>query len=149
MSARYFAATSSFPGGLVVLMRRNPCSQPIAYTSICERVEFTGEDVCAPVPSVVGVPAWGPTGVTKANMSARVTANTTSRAGVRGRAILIFPQIRNFCRGRTDERYYHVYESRSVIGLHPVSQVQSSSPSPGRAAKSADHPEPGLAASKC
>src|ERR1700679_2610257 len=93
MSAIYFADTSSFPGGMVVVMRRNPCCQPIASTSICESVEFTGAEDCAPGPYGGVVVACAPTGVAKANVIASVTANTTSRAGVRGRAILVSPRF--------------------------------------------------------
>src|SRR5580700_10029335 len=46
MSATYFAATSSLPGGLVVLMRIRPSSQPSASSSSLERSDDCGEVVC-------------------------------------------------------------------------------------------------------
>src|ERR1700722_12045819 len=128
MSPRYFAATSSLPGGLVVSMRRNPCSQPIASTSICERVEFTGAEFCDAAPGPYGgvVVDFAPTGAGGIKKKLSITAHTTSRAGVRGRAILGFPQGLKFSRRLSDERYYHVCESRPAAAECPVSQVQSS-----------------------
>src|SRR5271156_1236130 len=53
--ARYFAATNSFPGGLVVLMRIRFCNQPTASTSIWERLEDEAGAACA---AVAWLGAW-------------------------------------------------------------------------------------------
>src|SRR4029077_12430799 len=45
ISAMYFAATSSLPGGLVLLMRIKPSSQPSASLSSLERSDDCGEVV--------------------------------------------------------------------------------------------------------
>src|ERR1700678_297423 len=132
MSARYFAATSSLPGGFVVLMRMNPCSHPIASISICDRLGCAAAGACAPGPYGGAGVDWARAGTTHANIImngktirlANRLAHTDGRAGTRERAILRFPQSLKFIR-RVPERYYHVSARRPDARAAGVSQSQS------------------------
>src|SRR5271168_3120520 len=113
MSARYFAATSSFPGGFVVLMRINPCNHPSASGSICDRPELTDDADCDPGPYGGAGVDCPRTGAAAANMPPKIAhANTKRRAGKRQCAILDFPQSLEFRRRVTNKRYYHANEQR-------------------------------------
>src|SRR5271154_4332821 len=117
MSARYLAATSSFPGGFVVLMRIKPCSHPSASSSICDTPELPVDADCDPGPYGGAGADCAPPGAPAANMPLKIAhANTKRRAGKRKCAILDVSQSLEFRRGAGNKRYYHANEQRS--GAH-------------------------------